>query len=512
MSYATIKKYGPMDPEFYTNIINKFGTEENKEKAKTMITKQYLECNFYRTRICDAVFNKEKTDSDIRSYRAKSNWVISDPDDNSNWIATNKTNGKKEYFRLCKNDLCKDAHNHSSIRKAKCIFNVFGVCDKGSKCTFVHSEFNSNESNIPLCSGKEFRKNGQKVFKVFFYLNSIRIFKYSGKDVSCASVARNKQSERTFVLNIDNAYLTESETNTKSVIQNRLQIFFDLLTIYYEQLETIFNDKNEVSITEFLDSIVKNILEEVIRNASLFEIFDIIFNNYMSDTVFVSKIEHLVEYSKNKKTYFDFISNLIQRKNLLPAFYNNIINYQNYCNQKGNEMFNLLHSDTYYEKIKPYINTMIGMWLENFNSYILPALQDEKFLIDIINESLQLLEVDLRLNYRCVEIKQVESIDSNNDEIIPREYSVISPIKDLENNNHEIKVESDNVHTQVDTNDKIKDKSDNIQTDILESKSKTKFLISFEIEISCQSLLEYKNIGKQLQAIKGIKVPQDLFE
>ena len=181
MNNSIKQKYGPMDPEFYMNIINRFGTDDDKEKANNMITKQFLECNFYRTRICDTVFNKDKTDHNIRSYRSKSNWIIGEPDENSIWIATNKNTSTKKRFRLCENDLCKDAHTNSTMRKQNVFLIFLLFCDKGETCKFNHSSFNIKESNIPILKSKEYSENGEKIFKVFFYLHSIRIFKYSKK-------------------------------------------------------------------------------------------------------------------------------------------------------------------------------------------------------------------------------------------------------------------------------------------------------------------------------------------
>ncbi len=558
-----LPKLRPTDPDFYLRLINKFGTEENKEKAKKMITKQYLERNFYRTKMCKWTFFKE-TNPVYSEYLRKSNWKVGEPDENSNWVATQKNTGTQKCFRLCVDklnlvdpfykDLCKDAHHESFKRKAKCIFNAFGVCDKGDECSFDHSvsnpEFKSDECNIPLCVGKEFKHpvNGQKLFKAFFYLNSIRIFKYAEK----------KENERTFVLNIDNGHFTETDTNTESNIQNRIQQFYELLTIYHGELESIFGNKNELSATLFLDSIIQNVLK--ISNQMIFLFDDLTFNTvsnfYMSNTSFSFKIQHLIGEFKNEAPFFKAVSIIVQMTNLLPEYNNDIMFYRNnrhvsqqveekseekdceqqveekseekdceqqveeksreqYIKQKGNEMYIKLNSDPYYEIIKPYIGKIIGMWIEHFDVYLLPALEDEKFLVDAINEALEVSEVDLKLNYKNSDKKEVESFESINDEILPREHNVVSPIKDLEN---EIDVDSGNVQIQVE--EKVEVKSDNVntqvdklaQSDNLESKGKTKFLISVEIEISANSLTELQNIGKQLQAIKGVKVPSSFYE
>ena len=41
---------------------------------------------------------------------------------------------------------------------------------------------------------------------------------------------------------------------------------------------------------------------------------------------------------------------------------------------------------------------------------------------------------------------------------------------------------------------------------------KSNFLIPLEISISCESLEEFKSIGRQLQTIKGVKVSPILFQ
>ena len=492
-----------MDPEFYMNIINRFGTEEAKEQAKVTITKQYLECNFYRTRICDFVFNKDKTDAIVRSYRSKSNWIIGEPDENSNWIATNKNTNTKKRFRLCENDLCKDAHNHSSIRKAKCIFNIFGVCDKGDKCSFSHASFNPNESNISLCSGKDFTKDSQKIIKVFFYLNTVRIFKY----------AADKQNEKTFILNIDNQYFTESESNTKQTIQNRIEMVYNLITNYQSELNTIFDSKNEMNITSFLHSIVKNIFDDIIRSIYLYVHFNTIFNHYINSTSIDTIVQHLIQFNNtnisNNNNFINIITDIIQALNLLPGFDNDIDIYKQYCTQKARDLFNKLNNDSYYDSIKPYIGKMVGMWIEECSQYIIPALQDEKLLIDIINESLEILEINLRLNYHNTELKQVEVFSSESDEIITREYNAATPFKEIDADNiDEIKVDTN--ETKVNTNN-----TNNTKVEINDTKvevKKSNFLIPLEISISCESLEEFKSIGKQLQSIKGVKVSPILFQ
>ncbi len=502
MNYTSNQKYGPMDPEFYMNIINKFATEENKEKAKSIITKQYLECNFYRTRICDFVFNKDKTDSIIRSYRSKSNWIIGEPDEHSNWFATNKNTSTKKRFRLCDNDLCKDAHNHSSIRKAKCIFNVFGVCDKGATCKFSHESFNINETNIPLCSGKDYMENGDKKIKVFFYLHTIRIFKY----------AVDKQNEKTYILNINNQYFNESESNTKENIQKRIDGIFNLLTIYYNELNTIFNNNNEISITLFLHSIVKNILDEVVRNIYLYDHFETIYNHYINVSSIDAIILDLIQFNNqlnNIDIFINKITNSIKTLHLLDGFNNDLTIFKQYCTQKGRDIFNLLHNDSYYNNIKPYIGKMVGMWIESCNQYIFPALQDEKLLIDIINESLQILDVNLTIHYRDSNIlqKQVESFSSDADEIITREYNAATPFKEIDDDDIKVDIDDD-IKSEINVNTKSKINNDTNESEF----KKTEFLIPLEIQISCNSLAEFKSIGKQLQSIKGIKVSPILFE
>ena len=495
MNYTTTQKYGPMDPEFYMNIINRFGTEEAKEQAKQIITKQYLECNFYRTRICDFVFNKDKTDSIVRSYRSKSNRIIGEPDENSNWIATNKITENKKRFRLCDNDLCKDAHNHSSIRKAKCIFNIFGVCDKGEKCSFSHTSFNPNECNISLCSGKDFTKDSQKIIKVFFYLNTVRIFKY----------AADKQNEKTFILNIDNQYFTETNSNTKQNIQNRIEMVYNLITNYQTELTTIFDSNNEMNITSFLHSIVKNIFDDVIRSIYLYVHFNTIFNHYINSTSIDTIIQHLIKPSNNNN-FLNIITDIIQTLNLLPGFNNDIDIYKQYCTQKARDLFNKLNNDSYYDSIKPYIGKMVGMWIEECSQYIIPSLQDEKLLIDIINESLEILEINLRLNYHDTELKQVETFSSDSDEIITREYNAATPFKEIDTD--------DTDETKVNTID-TKVEMNNTKVEMNDTKvevKKSNFLIPLEISISCESLEEFKSIGRQLQTIKGVKVSPILFQ
>jgi hypothetical protein len=77
-----------------------------------------------------------------------------------NYIRTKlceKTKKNKE----CKYDCCTYAHSEEQLRKPKCIYNMFKICEYGSNCKLDHSNSELPEIPVPVPASDEEEKNEQ---------------------------------------------------------------------------------------------------------------------------------------------------------------------------------------------------------------------------------------------------------------------------------------------------------------------------------------------------------------
>jgi hypothetical protein len=81
--------------------------------------------------------------------------------------------------RLCKNDLCRYAHSEEELRVPLCVLNMYDCCKKGDNfCKFDHLT-DIRLPDIVLYTKQYKNKEGQEVFKIFYYTDCVRIYYYS---------------------------------------------------------------------------------------------------------------------------------------------------------------------------------------------------------------------------------------------------------------------------------------------------------------------------------------------
>jgi hypothetical protein len=385
----TFPKYNNTQPEFYLEKIEKFGTEENFSNAKNVLTSQFIKLNFYRTRMCANVKNMEE-DKIVQSFLKKKNWRINTPNEHSVWNATNiSTNNQSKNFRLCSKDCCFDAHNNASLRKAVCFFDLFGIGCNNSNCGFLHNveleQYLEEIKNLdmPLLENGKLveSKNGEKLFKVFYYFNQIRIWHYA--------------SSKTIILKT-NDFFQESALYTNDDIFKNIDLLQSIFKSYFNI--DLFNNKTkseEITLFSFLIECFKFKLRNTFDNLLIYsnEFIEEIIEAYISgnfenghfDLVLNSLLS--IDFD-NIDTTSNFICTIIKNFNI-PFLYNynyDISNYQQRTKEdiKRGDEHPLLLLEFINFKFTPFLNEsdkndfnylfqkIIGMFREesNFENFI----------------------------------------------------------------------------------------------------------------------------------------------
>ena len=145
-------------------------------------------------------------------------------------------------------------------------------------------------------------------------------------------------------------------------------------------------------------------------------------------------------------------------------------------------------------------------------------------MIDIINEALNILQLNIFINYRNSITKELDdnSLTNNEDEIV-REFNVSTPFKEILDKTeeedivqelgvsiiNEVKSELVNEKSNVDEikSEITKDISTiNKEENLNSNEVKNKYLIPLQIEINCKSSIELESIILQIKSIPGIKI------
>lgn len=321
--------------EILTKIEQKLSSKKNMslerkqallEEANCVITNQFLERNSIRTKMCRN--SQIKLDKFITK---KGYTLISGPNEHS--IAKFETTDKDNFGsivtkeeRLCFNDKCNYAHRDEDLRKPLCIYNIFNCCTN-KKCENDHSN-RDPPRDLNLGSKVYKDENGNDIFKIFYYINSIRIYDYSNKV--------------TFIVNINDDIFIETSVNTIELIESVKDNFFRTVQeFWYPFSKETKNENKFENEFENIESFISCIMTYTIKNEILntFKLDELKFEKILKfneiktklETYFLTKNNHMnsfvryyniLDFALNTDT-IECLNLIIQNYNLCPVFYNN---------------------------------------------------------------------------------------------------------------------------------------------------------------------------------------------
>ena len=296
------------------------------EQSNSIITNQFLERNSIKTKMC------KNSQIKLEKFITKKRYtLISGPNEHS--IAKFETTDESgntitKEERLCFNDKCNYAHREEDLRKPLCIYNRFNCCTN-RKCENDHSDKDLPRT-LNLGSKTYKDENGIDIFKIFYYLNSIRIFDYSNKVTSVVAIKDDVFVETS----INTPELIETiKDNFYTVVKNNWYPFSNEVKSTFEKDDII----DFVDFESFVSSIMSFTMKDVILNEfkideTLFQSF-IKFNELQStlETHFLTKNNtvndfvkyyNILDFALNTEI-IDSLNLILVNYNLLPTYYNN---------------------------------------------------------------------------------------------------------------------------------------------------------------------------------------------